>query len=149
MPSPKLIHFVVCEDARVDSNGLLSVNGLIWAPISASGPGALPKIALVLTFAGMSGVQRSKMTINVRRDSEPVLHAETDWQTRSPTDPDFHAFIQNVAPFPVPGAGSYTIRVGIDFGDGRSGIYTHGLRVDMPPGNPPAPPNDPRGGARA
>jgi hypothetical protein len=130
---PKLIQFLLCEDARLDLNGLLSVTGLIWAPIRAAGPGLLPKLTLALMLAGMHGVRRMRTSIDARCGSDPILHHQGEWETRTQHEPDHHLLLHSLAPFPLPRAGDYVLRVGVDFDQQRRAVYVQTLKVEMPP----------------
>jgi hypothetical protein len=126
---PRLDDFIVCEDARLEVSGLITLVGYFAGVLRLPGPGNL-KLSCVVALGEMGGVERFLMQVESRLGDEVLSKSgviECKRQPRAET----HTIVHVLSPFPAPRPGRYKLQVTIETG-GVTSVYTKMLSIDMP-----------------
>jgi len=126
---PKLIDFVLCEDARLEVGGLMTLVGYLPGAVRVPGPGNL-RVVCVLVLEEMVGVERLLMQVETFL-GEQSLYKSGVVECRRQPNVEGHTIVHAIAPFPAPAPGRYLVRVMIEIA-GQTTIHEKRVGIDMP-----------------
>ena len=135
MPTPKLEHFLLCEDIRTEASQLCSVIGLFVAPLRLPGAGAIPQLTCGFVLRDMKGIAKIRSQIELQRPGEePVTSYSTGspqtWHKRDP-EQDRHLHVHWFFPFAALSQGRHWFRAILEF-DGADAVRAEaGLDVEF------------------
>jgi hypothetical protein len=131
----KLVDFVLCEDARLEVGGLMTLVGYLPGAVRVPGPGNL-KVVCILVLEEMVGVERLLMQVETVL-GEQSLYKSGLVECRRQPNVEGHTIVHAIAPFPAPAPGRYLVRVTFEIA-GKSTVYEKRVGIDMPvPSDPP------------
>lgn len=131
----RLEHFLVCDDAREESSGRLTILGLCpTLDLFASGPGLFEQLTIVVVLNGMKGVSDFKWAMSVTHGKDVILPRKQMLDKRQP-DPLSHTLRYKMTNFPVLSDGLYRFVVEFQIG-GTVATFIREVNVhfELPPG---------------
>ena len=125
---PTAEDFVLCEDARLEVGGLLTLVGYIPGAISLPGPGNL-RITCVLVLQEMTGIERFLLQLEVSVGKDVLYKSGVIECKRHAAEA--HTIVHVIQPFPTPRPGKYVVRATLETSTATTN-FDKVLRVEMP-----------------